>query len=265
MAATVPDLTKTGPLDLVRGFSIALRGLGLVFSTPALSRLTLAVAFVTVLTLVGLVAGLWYAVPAAVGWAWTPPDTWWGASLFTLAKLLAFLLCFVAGATTLPMMLAAPLVDPISIGTERLLGAEVRSEEGVGRMAREVGRAVVNGLIRLVVLLLGQGLLLVFLLLPGGGVVWSVLSWIWTALWLSAAHLDVPMARHLYTFEQELSVLRRRPLVCVGFGAAVTLMMYVPVLNCLFLPAAVISSTLFFRGLVAAGLLAPPKESGAPG
>ncbi|HEY3451694.1 MAG TPA: EI24 domain-containing protein [Myxococcales bacterium] len=266
MAVTVPDLTRSSALDLFRGFGIALRGLGLVFSTPALSRLALGVAFVTVVTLVGLVAGLWFAVPALVGWAWTPPDTWWGASLFTVAEILVFLLFLVAGANTLPMMLAAPLMDPISIATERLLGVEVRSEEGVKRMVTEVVHAVANGLVRLVVLALGQLLLLLVLLIPGlGGPLWSVLSWTWTALWLSAAHLDVPMARHLYPFDQELSVLRRRPLLCVGFGAAVALMLWVPVLNCFFVPAAVISSTLLFRGLVAAGLLPAPKESGAPG
>jgi hypothetical protein len=44
MAASVPDLRALSLLDLFRGFGIALRGLGLMFSTPALSRLTLAVA-----------------------------------------------------------------------------------------------------------------------------------------------------------------------------------------------------------------------------
>ncbi|MGC4121468.1 MAG: EI24 domain-containing protein [Myxococcales bacterium] len=265
MPATIPDLTRSSPLDLFRGFGIALRGLGLIFSTPALSRLALGVAFVTVVTLVGLFAGLWHAVPALMAWAWTPPDTWWGATLFTVAEVLAFLLALVAGANTLPMMLAAPLMDPISVATERQLGVEVHAEEGVGRMVTEVFRALANGLVRLAVLAFGQLLLLLVLLVPGvGGPLWSVLSWVWTALWVSAAHLDVPMARHLYSFEQELSVLRR-PLLCIGFGAAVALMLYVPILNCFFVPAAVISSTLLFRGLVAAGLLPAPKERGAPG
>ncbi|MBI5547036.1 MAG: EI24 domain-containing protein [Deltaproteobacteria bacterium] len=255
-----PDLKRSGLLDPLRGFTIGLRGLGLVFSTPRLARLTSAVAAITALTLIGLAVGLWHAVPAALQWAWTPPDTWWARSLFTLLEVLSFLLLFVAGAVTLPMMLAAPLMDPISVATERLLGYEASSEGGLGRTLRETTRAVVNALLRLFVLLLGQAVLLLLLLIPGvGGPLWTVLSWLWTALWATAAYLDVPMARHLYPFSHEAAALKRRTGVCLGFGAAVALMLWVPLLNFFFVPVAIVGSTLLFRGRVASGDIPSPE------
>jgi hypothetical protein len=132
-------------------------------------------------------------------------------------------------------------------------------------MVREVARAVRNGLVRLVVLGLGQLLLLLLLLVPGiGGPLWSVASWTWTALWLSAAHLDVPMARHLYSFDQELSVLRRRPLLCLGFGAAVALMLWVPVLNC-FRAGRGHNSTVLFAGRSPPARSPPPERAARRG
>lgn len=260
MAATVPDLTPSGLLDFFRGLSVAVRGLGLVFSTPRLARLTWAVAGVTLLTIVGLVWGLWHAVPALVGWAWTPPATWWGKALFTLLEVLLFLLALVAGANTLPLMIAAPLMDPISLETERQVGVPVAADGSLARTVREVARAVGNALGRLVVLSLGQLLLLPLLLIPVvGGPAWTALSWTWTALWVAQAYLDVPMARHLYGLGHEVSALRRRPLLCLGFGAGVALMLWVPLLNCFFVPVAVVGGTLLFRGLVAAGNLPPPE------
>jgi CysZ protein len=260
MPIPTPELSRPGALDLPRGFTIALRGLGLVFSTRPLALLTCAVGLVTAVTLVGLVAGLWHLVPVLWAWAWTPPATWWGATLFKLGEILTFLLMLVAGANTLPMMLAAPLMDPLSIHTERLLGVTTQAPGGLGRTIREILRAMVNAVIRLLVLAVGQLILLPLLLIPVvGGPAWTVLSWVWTALWVAAAYLDVPMARHLYTFKQEAHVLRRRPAACLGFGAAVALMLWVPLLNCFFVPVAVVGATLLFRGLVAAGTLPPPS------
>ena len=43
-----------------------------------------------------------------------------------------------------------------------------------------------------------------------------------------------------------------------AFGAAVYLILLVPILNTFFLPAAIVGGTLLFRGLRAAGALGPP-------
>jgi len=171
---------------------------------------------------------------------------------------LVFALLMFIGASTAPMLLAAPLMDPISAATERLLGHEPEGG-GLGRAAREVLRSWKNALVRVILLGAGQLALLPLLLIPGvGQPAWTASSWAWTAIWVAVAYLDVPMSRHLCSYRQELAALRARPMVCLGFGAAVALMLWVPLLNFFFVPVAVVGGTLLFRGLVASGAISEP-------
>lgn len=254
-----PELARRGALDVFRGFAIALRGLRLVFATPRLTALTAAVALVTLVTLVVLGAVLWHMAPEWVGLVWAPPTSTWARALYRLVIAATFAGLFIAGANTLPMMLAAPLMDPLSVQTERLLGFE-SGDGGLGRAAREILRAWANALVRLVVLGAGQLLFLLLLSVPAAEPLVTALGFAWTSLWVAAAYLDVPMARHLYSIRDELRVLRQRPALFLGFGAAISLLLWVPLLNAVFVPVAVVSATLLFRGLVASGQIAPPGE-----
>jgi CysZ protein len=47
----------------------------------------------------------------------------------------------------------------------------------------------------------------------------------------------------------------------MGFGAAVYVLLWLPVLNLFFIPLAVVAGTLLFRGLRASGSLPPPTVS----
>lgn len=267
MAKTVPtpDLSQGGILDLFRGFALPFRGLGLVFSTSRLTGLTLAVSAVTIVTVALLAFGLWHAAPALVDWVWTAPATWWGKAIRGLLVTVAFVLGLVGGATTLPLLVAAPLMDPISVATEQQMGYPVSGDGGLVRTLKETLRALANAPVRLLVLLIGQALLLPLLLIPGvGGALWTGLGWAWTALWVTAAYLDVPMARHLYTFSHESAVVSRRPALCLGFGGAVALMLWIPLLNFFFVPVAIVGATLLFRGLVEAKVIPPPPEATPP-
>lgn len=255
----VPELGKAGPLDLVRGFALPFRALALLFATPRLAKLTLAMAAVTLGTLAALAAVLWSAAPGMAAAVVGLSPSWWAVALRGALSVALFAGLFFLGANTLPLTLAAPLMDPISIQTERAAGFPVSEDGGLWRTLREIARSVANGLTRLAVLALGQGILLLFLLIPGfGGPIWTALSWCWASLWLAAAYLDVPMARHLYTLDHEVSVLKQRFWLCLGFGGAVALMLWIPLLNFFFVPVAVIAATLLFRALLAAGALPPP-------
>lgn len=270
MVDQVLELSRRGWPDFFRGFAFPFRALGVVFSTPRLRTLTLAVAGVTVLSLVALSIGLWHGAPALVDWLWTAPNTWWGATVRGLLVLVTFTLGFLVGATTLPMTVAAPLMDPLSIQAERALGHQVVEEGGFGRLVREVALALVNAVWRIGVFLAGQALLVPLLLLPVvGGPLFTAASWTWASVWVAAQYLDVPMARHLHPFREELALVRGRFALCLGFGAAVSLMLWVPLLNFFFVPVAVVAATMLFRGLVGAGELpdrtVPSRLSGSRG
>ncbi len=261
---TIPKFGRAGPGDLVRGFALPFRALSLLFATPRLQALTLSMAAITFATLFGLGALLWRLAPALAQDAVGASQAFWAAALRAVLSVAIFLVLLLLGANALPLTLAAPLMDPISLQTERAVGIPAPREGGLWRTLREIVRSVSNGLMRLLVLALGQALLLALLLIPGlGGPLWTALSWAWASLWLAAAYLDVPMARYLYSLDHEVSLLKSRFWLCLGFGAAVALMLWIPLLNFFFVPVAVIGATLLFHGLVAAGAL-PPPPSPAP-
>ena len=82
---------------------------------------------------------------------------------------------------------------------------------------------------------------------------WAVISSAWTMWWLCAEYVSGPMARHLYPFRQVLKSMRQRPAMSMGFGAALHLLLFVPVVNFFLVPLAVVGATIHFRTLKAQG------------
>ena len=84
--------------------------------------------------------------------------------------------------------------------------------------------------------------------------------------WLAVEHLSNPAARHLVPFRQVVRALRQRPFLALGFGAALWVLLWVPVVNFFLLPVAVVAGTLLFRSLEQAGLVsAAPRHLGTNG
>src|SRR6266851_5674448 len=76
----------------------------------------------------------------------------------------------------------------------------------------------------------------------------------------AGAFLDAPMARHLYPFRDVQGVIADRFRLCLGFGAAVFVILWIPVVNLFLIPLASVGGTLLYRGLRASGNLAPPPR-----
>ncbi|MBF5044715.1 sulfate transporter [Aggregicoccus sp. 17bor-14] len=250
--------------DFFQGLALPFQALGLILGSPRLRRLAAVCALVTLVSLVLLALGLWGASAGLLGWAWGRPDAWLGATLWELLRLLLFLLLLVVGANTVPVLLLVPLEDPLSEATEQLCGDFEAPPFRPGAVLRGIGVGLGYTLARVALLLAGLALLLPLNLVPGAGsVAFTALASLWSMYWMAAEYLGGPMARHLYPFREVRAVLRRRRLLGLGFGAAVYVILWVPVLNTLFLPLAIVGGTLLFRGLRAAGALPPPPGPGA--
>jgi CysZ protein len=124
---------------------------------------------------------------------------------------------------------------------------------------RGITTGLLHTLARLFFLLAGLTLLLPLHLIPGvGSVLWTVLGALWTMTWMAGEFLAAPMTRHLYPFAEVRRMLRQRRALCLGLGAGVYLLLWVPILNTFFLPVAIVAGTLLYRGFLKAGLLPPP-------
>lgn len=248
------------PAAFGHGFLLPLRGLRLSLTVPALRRWALAAIALTALSLVGLAALLVFAVPTLLAALWATPAgalavVWWSSAVLLGGLLLAI------GAATLPAIVTAPLADPLVAATERHFGLPGPATGGLAQLAAETAGGVLKAVLRVALLLGGHALLLPLWLLPGAGhVAWTALSVAWTMFWLVFEYLDLPANRFGYRFGEVARAVRGNPAVSAGFGAAVYALLWVPVLNTVFVPAATVGATLLFHELRAAGRIAPARE-----
>lgn len=265
MAQVTPHFRPESRLtDVFAGFVLPFRAFGLIFRTRRLFVLSTLASMVTLVALVGLIFLLGTYTDDFVRLIVAEPQTWYGKAGFYVLVVLSFLLFLVIGANTLPLLLLAPLQDPISEATEQACGQFDGQPFSLQLLARGTFVALGHTALRIVFLLAGHAVLLLLNLIPGfGSIAWTVSSILWTMAWLATEYLDAPMARHLYPFgEVRRAVWRRLPLA-MGMGAGIYLLLWVPVLNLFFIPVAIVAGTLLFRGLRACGTLAEPEKRAA--
>ncbi len=63
---------------------------------------------------------------------------------------------------------------------------------------------------------------------------------------MTLLYVDAPAGNHFMTFEDQRRWLRTQPITSLSFGAAMTVMTLVPVLNFLALPVGVCAATQFW-------------------
>ncbi len=239
----IPALSG-GLRDFFTGAFLPLKSLRLVFQGGKLLGLSLVSSIVTGITLVGLFVGLWPVssriARAIIG----------DASLGWLLGFVVYLVLVVIGALSIPALVLAPLQDPISEATEERCGGFTAPPFSVGRFFKSIGTSLAHTASRLAIIVFGFLVLFPLHFVPGvGSVVYFLLSTAWAAWWLSAEYLSGPMARHLLPFKKVTQVMRAHPSVSLGFGLALYVMLWVPVLNFFLVPIAVVGGTLLFRAL----------------
>jgi CysZ protein len=263
VAPTVPVLgPRNHPADFFRGLVLPFRAIALVMRSRRLFLLSAWASVVTFVSLVGLAVILSIYADDLVRTFFPDPQSWYGRIGFDALVALTFLLLLVVGANTVPLILLAPLQDPLSEATEAECGDVRPGPFSVPALVRGTAVALWHTAARVAILLAGHALLFLANFLPGiGAALWTVAATLWTMGWLAAEYLDAPMARHLYPFREVRRVVLARLWLCMGFGAAVYVLLWVPVLNFFFMPLAVVAGTLLFRGLRASGTLAAPEAA----
>lgn len=252
-----PDLSPRGPLlDAARGALLPLKAFALCFRSGRLFLWALASAVVTAVALVGVV---WLGGGHAgdlLGLVWARPESWYGSAVWYVATALTFVVLVLAGVTTVPLLLLSPLQDPMSEATEALCHVAPPSAGGLPGLVRSTATSLAHTAQRVLLLLVGHALLFLLNALPAAGAaVWALASTLWSAFWLAGEYLSIPAARHGHRFRAVVQALGRRPALALGFGLALYVLLWLPVLNFFLIPVAVVAGTLLYLGLSQAGEL----------
>ena len=217
---------------------------------------------VTAATLVALIP-FWWSHSERWTEALIGSTSGWQSLASGAVRLLVFLLGSAVSALSVPNVVLAPMQDPLSEATEKRCGGFTPPPFSARQLVRGVAESLSHTALRVAFMLLGFGLLLPLNLIPGAGsALWVTLSTVWSMFWLSVEHLSNPAARHLVPFGQVVGALRQRLFLALGFGAALWVMLWVPVVNFFLLPVASVAGTLLFCSLEQAGLMAPEPPPG---
>ena len=247
--ASSPVPTLAGGLgDFFTGLSLPWRSLSILFRSRKVCFLSLLSSLLTAAALIAI----WIA-------AWKISAGWFGeGALREVAHFLATLLMWIPLSLIVPSLVLAPLQDPISEATEEHCGNFTAPPFSIARTVKSAAFSIAHTASRLFIFATGYIVLLPLHIVPGiGSVTYAVLSTTWGCWWLCAEYVSGPMARHLMPFRAVRAALRRRSMATLGFGLALYLMLFVPVLNFFLVPLAVVGGTLLFRALRIEGLPTP--------
>ena len=150
--------------------------------------------------------------------------------------------------TVIANLIAAPFNGLLAEKVELHLGGELPNQpSGAKQMVKDVIPSLLSELRKLVYFLIRAIPLLILFLIPLLNIAAPFLWMAFSAWFLALEYGDYPMANHKLAFKQQHRRLKQARFSSLIFGGTLTLMMMVPVLNFIAMPAAVAGATIFWH------------------
>lgn len=264
--SSAPDLV-TSPLRsrVTHGLLYPLRGVRMMISTPSLWPYVIVPILVTAGFILGALWVSWswggalaqdlLPMPTGTGWV-----AWAGRGMWTVSKavihvalfaVLAVLGWFAGG------LVASPFYDRLSDRVERIVRGQGVDEAFDARVVlQDVVTGVLHSLGSLALYLGVSCPLLLLHLVPAlGEPIYVLASGTVTSFFLAREVLDYSLSRRRVPFVDKFRLVWSHRAVTGGLGFGTFLLVWVPLLNFLSMPASVIGGTLLFCELQAQGLI----------
>ena len=226
----------------VSGIGHAMEGLRLVMR-PELRSFVIIPFLVNLLVFSGLV---WLGISQFEHFMnWMLPQDGWLSYLrwllwpvFALAAVLIVFYTFTAFAN----LIASPFNSRLAEKTEQLLTGKKPESTDVP-LWKDIMPSIWSEIRKMIYFMLRAIPLLILLLIPGINAIASVL-WLLFSIWFMAIEYgDYPMGNHGIKFADQHKRLKAKRMTALGFGGGINLLMLIPVVNFLAMPAAVAGAT----------------------
>ena len=230
-------------------FVQTIKGASYIFKGFTLLKLPGVKRYVIIPTLINIIlfaAVIWYGseqfdtlleqyLPSWL--AWLEFLLW---PLFVLASLLIVFFAF----TLVANIIGAPFNSVLSEKIEeKLTHQKIASNGGYLDLLRGARIGIVNEIRKLLYLAIRIFPLLILFIIPGLNIFAPFLWFIFGAWLLAIEYLDYPMGNRNLAFKQQISLLKEKRFLCLGFGMAIVLMTIIPVLNFFAMPVGVAAAT----------------------
>ncbi|TYO99897.1 CysZ protein [Geothermobacter ehrlichii] len=242
------ELLRDNPLSrFARGFFYPFRGGRFLLKTPRLWQYVLIPFLINTLVFsLAVWLGLDFfdtriesMIPSGEGWYWLLLYY----LLWVVAVLLTAILVFFSF-TVVGNLIASPFNEILSERTEALVTGRAVS---VRFSLREAWRVLVDESRKMLLFVIGMGLLLLLNLIPGfGTLVYSILSFFLTVYFLVIEYTGYVFSRKGQGFSEQRRFLRGRRFLALGFGVGVLCLLAIPFLQFFAIPLGVVGATLLW-------------------
>lgn len=159
-----------------------------------------------------------------------------GTALFAFVMVLFMLLANIIN---------APFNDLLSEKTEEILIKKKNDEKfSLKILSKDLRRTVFEEFKKLFVFGGGQLILLLLNFIPViGNIAYAILSFLFTVFLLSYEYLDYPMSRKRIEFKTKIKFIKENWQSAFGFGLAVFVLLFIPLVNLVFIPLCVVGAT----------------------
>lgn len=272
-AVALPTATVVG---FWRGLVYPFKGLRFVFvQHPGLVRFWGPPIAIVLVLLLGVLIGGWNLEDDIVGLLWTAPTgdgvgAWLLGALHWLLRVLVLLTLWsvgIIGVVLCTNVIAAPFNDLLSEEVERIVTGRPGPPFSLATLARDSGRTVLLELFKLVIYLVVMIPMFALSFVPViGPILYAVVGFLFTTMYFAIDYIDWPASRRKRDIHYRFGLLQEHFLPMFGFGTGVWLFLFIPLVNLLFMPAAVAGGTLLFLDLEGRAACAPSGglQPGAP-
>ena len=256
---------RLGVVSFFGGLSFPFKGARLVYvREPGLMRYWAVPIVVTLGALALSIFGVFHYEGALTSSLWEDPvGEGWAVDLARAAHavfevLVVVLLAALALAVTLLVsgIVAAPFNARLAEVLDERVTGRVAPPFALSRVLRDLGRAMV---IETTFFVVNAVLLVISLAVPVLSPFTGAFGLLFGALYFGIAYVETPQATRGRGLGDRLALVRRHPMALLGFGTGVGLFLFVPLVNVVFMPAAVAGGVLFHAALEAADLESPSR------
>ena len=229
----------TGANYLMQGFNLIMR--------PGLRRFVLIPLLVNTI-IFSLLA--WFGInqfQELINWL-LPEESWFAFLRWLLWPLFALtmVLVIVYSFTVLANLIAAPFNSQLAEQVELILSGS-SPEQATGSVMKNLIPTLKSELGKLGYFLIRAIPLLILFAIPGVNIIAPFLWLLFNAWFLALEYADYPMANNNLDFKAQHASLKATRLTSLGFGGGTTLLMMIPIINFLAMPAAVAGATVYWH------------------
>jgi CysZ protein len=229
---------------VISAFFLPFNGLRLIFK-PGLRRFAAIPVLISALIYAGIAAAAYLGFDELIA-RYVPREGLWAYLEWLIWPLVVLAYLFVAfySFTIIANLLGAPFNGILAARIEQHLTGSA-PPEGPEQLWREILPAILGELRKLGYFVLLAIPVLILLVIPGVNVVGSAL-WVLLGLWfLALEYCDYPLGNRSIGPKAQRQALRARRLSALAFGAGATVLMLIPGLQLVAMPALVAGATRF--------------------